>query len=300
MQINSATETISLVGTFRGKLKACMELTKFRLSFFVAFSAVFGFAMAAGAMSTWWQLLAIGLGGLLITGGANGLNQLFEKDLDAKMKRTQTRPLPEGRLSAGEAAVFSVLMGFSGVAMIGYFFNLPAALLGIIGLLSYAFVYTPMKRISPFAVFIGAIPGALPPLIGWVAFTGGLTLTGWLLFAFQFFWQFPHFWAIAWLMDEDYKRAGFRMLPTRHGRSKQSVKLMMAYSACLALMAWFPLQMGLVSVWGAGSLFLLGALYMLPTVWLHRNPAEMKYARKLLFASFFYLPLMQLVFWLGF
>lgn len=300
MSTKPVIESLSPVAVVRLRMKAYMELTKFRLSFFVAFSAVFGFALAAGPMATWWQLLAIGFGGLLITGGANGLNQLFEKELDAKMTRTMKRPLPEGRLKDGEALVFAVLMGFSGVFTIGYFFNLPAALLGIIGLLSYSFVYTPMKRLSPFAVFVGAIPGALPPLIGWVAFTGTLSMTGWLLFAFQFFWQFPHFWAIAWLADEDYKKAGFFMLPTRQGRSRQGATFVLAYALCLAFMAFFPLQMGLIGWVGAVALFVLGLLYAVPAFKLRQQPLELGNAKRLLFASLFYLPLHQLVFWLGY
>ena len=205
MQSKTLVENGKLTGGVKARLKAYVELTKVRLTIFVAFSAVFGFSMAAGPLASWTQLLIVGLAGFMITGGANALNQLFEKELDAKMKRTQTRPLPEARLHPTETLVFALLMGGLGVAMLGYFFNLPSALLGIIGLLSYAFVYTPMKQMSPFAVFVGAIPGALPPLIGWVAFTGAISTVGWLLFAFQFFWQFPHFWAIAWLLDEDYQ-----------------------------------------------------------------------------------------------
>ncbi|MFK7924762.1 MAG: heme o synthase [Bacteroidia bacterium] len=281
------------------KLKAFVELTKLRLTIFVAFSAVFGFAMAAGGLSTWTQLLIVGLAGMMITGGANALNQLFEKDLDAKMKRTLARPMPEGRLSSSETLIFALLLGIGGVALLGYFFNLAAALLGIIGYLSYAFVYTPMKQMTPFAVFVGAIPGALPPMIGWVAFTGALTTGGWMLFAFQFFWQFPHFWAIAWLMDDDYKLAGFRMLPTASGRSKRSARLVLAYALCLAIMALFPWRMGMVELWGMISLAVLGLLFSVPAIMLLRQPENLKNARYLLFASFFYLPLMQLVFWLS-
>ncbi|MEL6588563.1 MAG: heme o synthase [Bacteroidota bacterium] len=284
---------------FKAKAKAYMELMKFRLTGFVAFSAVFGFAMAADGMSSWTQLLIVGLSGLMITGGANALNQLFEKSLDAKMERTKDRPMPQGRLSDNENLIFALLMGIGGVALLGYFFNLPAALLGIIGYLSYAFVYTPMKQMTPFAVFVGAIPGALPPMIGWVAFTGALTSGGWLLFAFQFFWQFPHFWAIAWLMDDDYKLAGFRMLPTSSGRSVRSARLILTYSICLALMAWFPWRMGMVELSGALGLLVIGLLFAYPAWRLFRQPENMKNARYLLFASFFYLPLMQLIFWLS-
>ncbi|MEM6346334.1 MAG: heme o synthase [Bacteroidota bacterium] len=281
------------------KAKAFLELTKMRLTSFVAFSAVFGFAIAAAGTASWIQLLIVGLAGFMITGGANALNQLFEKDLDAKMTRTAARPMPEGRLTDGETLIFALLLGIGGVGLLGYFFNLPAALLGIIGYLSYAFVYTPMKQMTPFAVFVGAIPGALPPMIGWVAFTGALTSGGWLLFAFQFFWQFPHFWAIAWLMDDDYKLAGFRMLPTASGRSKRSARLVLAYSLCLAIMAWFPYRMEMVEFYGMLGLVSIGLLFSVPALMLFRQPDNLKNARYLLFASFFYLPLMQLIFWLS-
>ncbi len=139
------------------------------------------------------------------------------------MKRTMNRPIPTGQLTIREAVIFGVLSGLIGIGLIGYFFNLPAALLGIIGYLSYSFVYTPLKRISPFSVLVGAIPGALPPLIGYTGVTGAIDTPGLILFAFQFFWQFPHFWAIAWVAHEDYSRAGFKMLPSASGKTQFTI-----------------------------------------------------------------------------
>lgn len=280
------------------KARAFTQLLKFRLSLLVAVSAVFGYAMAANGGASWTSLAWMGLGGLLITGAANGLNQMIEREYDSLMERTKNRPLPQKHLTTGEALIFSLLTGAVGVALIGYFFNLPAALLGIIGLLSYAFVYTPLKRITPFAVFVGAIPGALPPLIGWVGFTGALGTAGWLLFVFQFFWQFPHFWAIAWLADEDYQKAGFKMLPSRGGKDSSSARLMLMYALCLIPLAYFPWQMEMINLYEAIGLALLGVGFAVPAFRLWRK-LDRKYARQLMFASFLYLPLMELIFLWG-
>ncbi|MEM7512608.1 MAG: protoheme IX farnesyltransferase, partial [Bacteroidota bacterium] len=144
--------------------KAYVKLLKLRLSMLVAISAIFGYALAAGASFNWAMMALIGLGGLMVTGASNILNQIFEKDLDALMSRTADRPIPTGQVSINGALIFALLIGLSGVILLGYVFNLVTALLGFIGLLLYGFVYTPMKRVSPFSVFVGAIPGALPPL----------------------------------------------------------------------------------------------------------------------------------------
>lgn len=278
--------------------KAYLILSKIRLTLFVAFSASFGYVMAATEVFSWVHLCVITLAGAMITGGANALNQVFEREWDALMKRTEARPLPTSQLTVRSAVIFAVLMGIGGVGLIGYFFNLVAALLGIIGYLSYAFVYTPLKRISPFSVFVGAIPGALPPLIGWVAVTGTLDTFGWILFAFQFFWQFPHFWAIAWLTDEDYRKAGFKMLPSNSGKSTLSANIIMYYTIFLLPLSFLPYFLGYVQLWQTVLLLLLATYYLLPAIRLTQT-LENQSARKLMFASFFYLPLIQLTFLLG-
>lgn len=289
------TQTYSFSELVGSRIRAYKELIKPRLSMLVAISAVFGFAMAGQGATDWMGLLWIGLGGLLITGASNTLNQMFERELDAKMTRTSSRPLPEGRISQTEALVYAFVLAISGISILGYFFNLPAALLGIIGLLSYAFVYTPMKRMSPLAVFVGAIPGALPPLIGWVAYTGSLDMAGWLLFAFQFFWQFPHFWAIAWTLDEDYQKAGFKMLPTASGKSRKSASIILGYTLCLIPMVIFPWHYGMIGLWAALALIGLALFFAFPA-WKLFKSLEATHARKLMFSSFLYLPLMELVF----
>ncbi len=275
-----------------------MQLLKFRLTSLVAISSVFGYAIAAGSAFVWWHLLAIALGGLLVTGAANVLNQVIEKEYDSLMKRTSGRPLPKGILSNKEAVVYALILMVTGIIILGGVFNLVTALLSLIGLLLYAFVYTPLKRISPISVFVGAIPGALPPMIGWAAVMGELSMGAWVLLGFQFFWQFPHFWAIAWVQDEDYKRAGFKMLPTASGKSKFCAMLIMIYTLCLIPMVFFPLSMGMIGWWGAAGLVLLGVFFALPSIKLFKTLDD-KVARKLMFASFLYLPLSQIIFLVG-
>lgn len=297
--LNSNTHTVSIFAVFGQKIRALFQLLKFRLSLLVAVSSVFGYAIAAGSSYSGFLALMIGVGGFMITGASNILNQVSEKDLDKLMKRTAQRPLPEDRLSISGSLIYALFLAAGGIFIIGHFFNLAASLLGIIALLSYAFVYTPMKRVGSIAVFIGAIPGALPPLIGWVAATGSIDAGGLLLFVFQFFWQFPHFWAIAWLADEDYRRAGFKLMPSSTGKSTFTVSLILLYALCLAPLAIFPYRMEMVGVWGALLLVLLAGLYALPAFVLYRSLSD-KHAKWLLFGSFLYLPLMQLVFLLRF
>lgn len=275
-----------------------MQLLKFRLTTLVAISSVFGYAIAAGSAFVWWHLIAIGLGGFLVTGAANVLNQVIEKEYDSLMKRTSERPLPKGILSNREAVIYALLLTVLGITILGGLFNLPTALLSLIGLLAYAFVYTPFKRISPVSVFIGAIPGALPPMIGWVAVTGELGMGAWILFAFQFFWQFPHFWSIAWVQDEDYKRSGFKMLPTAGGKTTFCAMLIMVYTLCLIPMVLFPFSTGMIGWGGAIGLVLLGIFFGIPSIKLFKTLDD-KVARKLMFASFLYLPLSQIIFLVG-
>lgn len=288
----------SLGPALSDRLRVLSQLIKLRLSMLVALSAVFGYAMAAGSNLVWANLFWIGLGGLMVTGASNVLNQIFEQEQDAKMDRTAKRPLPQKEITQSGALIYSMLLAIFGIGVLGYVFNLPAALFGMIGLLLYAFVYTPMKKISPFCVFVGAIPGGMPPLIGWVAFSGQLETGALILFAFQFFWQFPHFWAIAWLLDEDYKKAGYFMLPTGSGKSKASAKLMLVYTLCLIPLIWFPFQAGLIGWGGVVALVLLGLAFALPSFSLYRKLDD-KSAKKLMLASFVYLPLSQIAFLLG-
>src|SRR5690606_30990579 len=194
------------VSGFIHKATAYFKLLKFRLSLTIAFSCAIGFLLGSPERN-WMQVALVILGGLLVTGSANIINQILEKDFDKLMKRTANRPLPTNALTITEAAIFSFLLAISGFVLLAVNFNLLSAAFSLLSLILYGFVYTPLKRISPICVFVGAFPGAFPPLIGWVAATGVLGMEAWVLFGIQFIWQFPHFWAIAWVLDEDYKKA---------------------------------------------------------------------------------------------
>lgn len=221
------------------KAKDFMQLMKFRLSSLVVFSAITAYIMASPAPE-WHIALLLVLGGFLVTGSSNAFNQIIERDLDKLMQRTENRPLPQARLGNTEALIFSSIIGVAGIAILWFAINPLSGILGIAALVSYVAIYTPLKRISSFAVFVGAFPGAIPPLLGWVAATGEIQFQGLILFAIQFIWQFPHFWALAWIADEDYKRAGFQMLPAADGRSKTTAFQILIYNAGLIPIGLLP------------------------------------------------------------
>jgi protoheme IX farnesyltransferase len=271
------------------RMKDYSQLLKPNLSFMVVFSSVVGYLLAPGSVFNWKEVILLFLGGLLVTGSANTINQIIERYSDALMKRTMLRPMPDGRMGSAEASVFALVTGISGVALLAYFFNPLAGFLSLISLLLYAFAYTPMKKVHPVAVFIGAIPGALPPLIGWVAATGHLGIGGVVLFMIQFFWQFPHFWAIAWVGFEDYKKAGIQMLPSKAGKTRFTGFQCMLYSIVLVPMAIMPHAIGLTGNTGMWICIASGALYFTAsTAFFMKN--DHKSAKRLMFSSFIYLP----------
>jgi protoheme IX farnesyltransferase len=274
------------------KARAYFQLLKFRLSFTVAFSSAIGYLLGARELS-WSKTLLVMLGGLLVTGSANIINQVFEKDLDKQMRRTEGRPLPTGRVSPNEAWVFCVLLGVAGLALLAYFFNPLTAALSLLSLILYGFIYTPLKTISPVCVAVGAIPGGLPPLIGWVAATGFIGIPAWVLFGIQFMWQFPHFWAIAWVADEDYKRAGFKMLPSPGERDLRTAFQIMTYTVLLIPVSLLPLVLGISGQKSAGVALVCGVIFLLMTVQLMRTQ-DRKAALSIMFASFLYLPIVQI------
>jgi protoheme IX farnesyltransferase len=279
----------------RGRVRDYNQLLKPNLSGMVVFSSVIGYLMAPeidfswSDMGLWQRIITLFIGGMMVTGGANTINQILEKDSDLLMQRTKSRPMPDGRMGTAEAWVFAALTGIGGALMLAYFFNPLAGALSFISLLLYAFAYTPMKKVHPIAVFIGAIPGALPPLIGWVAATGSLSYGGWVLFMLQFFWQFPHFWAIAWVAYDDYNKAGIRMLPTRERETKFTGIQCMAYSIVLIPMAVLPHFIGLTGNIGMYISILCGILYFAASVVFYLKN-DHKSARRVMFASFIYLP----------
>jgi len=274
------------------KARAYFQLLKFRLSFTVAFSSAIGYLLGAREIS-WSRALLVILGGLLVTGSANIINQVFEKDLDKKMRRTEARPLPTGRVSPNEAWVLCVILGVAGLALLAYFFNPLTAALSLLSLILYGFIYTPLKTISPVCVAVGAIPGGLPPLIGWVAATGFVGIPAWVLFGIQFMWQFPHFWAIAWVADEDYKRAGFKMLPSPGERDLRTAFQIMTYTVLLIPVSLLPLVLGISGRVSAGVALVCGVIFLLMTVQLMRTQ-DRKAALSIMFASFLYLPIVQI------
>jgi heme o synthase len=278
-----------------GRFKDYNQLLKPNLSGMVVFSSVTGYLMAPdvvlrfGSAGLWQQIITLFIGGMLVTGGANTINQILEKDSDALMKRTRLRPMPDRRMGTVEAWIFAILTGLAGVAILTYYFNLSAGLLSFASLLLYSFAYTPMKKIHPVAVLIGAIPGALPPLIGWVAATGSFGLGGWVIFLLQFFWQFPHFWAIAWVAYDDYNNAGIRMLPTREKESRFTGLQCMVYSLILIPMSLMPRFAGLTGNAGVVVCILAGLMYFAASVVFYFKN-DYKSARRVMFASFVYLP----------
>lgn len=284
---------VSLVSTAQ-KASAYFKLLKFRLSFTVAFSSAIGYILGHPGGS-WIKIALVMLGGLMVTGAANIVNQILEKDLDKLMKRTANRPLPTSLLNVMEAAIFGALIGIGGLLLLATVFNTLTAAIALLSLILYGFIYTPLKRISPINVFVGAIPGALPPLIGWVAATGVVGVEAWILFGIQFIWQFPHFWAIAWVLDDDYKKAGFKMLPMEGGKNLKTAIQIMIYTLLLIPLSLLPLQFGMTGTISAMIAVICGVLFLAQTFHLMRTCTN-KAAMNIMFGSFLYLPIVQIAF----
>ena len=285
------------------KIRDYAAFIKLRLATLVVFSAVISYLIGSkeSANFEWAKLLWLMLGGFLVTGSSNGFNQIIERDLDKLMTRTANRPLPQQRMSLMEAMLLAVITGIAGIFILSFFVNPLSGILGTLALILYTVVYTPLKRKTPFAVFVGAFPGAIPPLLGYVASTQGfgeITFHGWLLFFTQFLWQFPHFWAIAWVMDDDYKKAGFHMLPSAGGRDKSSAFQTLVYTLFLIPVSLSTVFFKLSGPYSAIIILLCGIVFAWQSYKLYKeNTVEA--ARKLMFGSFFYLPIVQLAVLLG-
>jgi protoheme IX farnesyltransferase len=275
------------------KLKDYYLLTKFTLSFTVVFSSVVCYLLVPGVEFDFISVLSLFVGGMLVTGAANAINQVTEKDTDALMNRTASRPVASGRMSVDEASSFAVVAAISGTFLIGLYFNWTAAGLSLFSLFLYGFIYTPLKKVHSIAVLVGAIPGALPCLIGWAAGDPALGLGGWILFTLQFFWQFPHFWAIAWVSHEDYGRAGFKLLPSAGGPTKYAAVQAILYSVLLIPIGILPYAFemsGLISM----IIVSIANIFMLwQCVRLFRE-MDVKAARRVMFGSYIYLPVVLL------
>lgn len=282
------------------KVQSLFKLTKFTLSALVVFSAIITYFTVAETY-TWQRIMAICLGGFLVTSSANGFNQIIERNLDKLMNRTRLRPLPTGNLSVTEAFVFCTVCGITGTALLWFFTNPLSAIVGFISILLYALVYTPLKRKTPFSVFVGAFPGAFPTLIGAVAATdgfGNITFFALLLFFIQFFWQFPHFWAIAWVSHDDYQRAGFFMLPSKGGRDKSTRSRILIYTLSLFPIVLTPYVFDYSGWISAAIVSFMGFLFSFQAYNLYRF-GTIEAARKLMFGSFIFLPIVQLTLMVG-
>lgn len=283
------------------------KLIKFRLTFLVVFSASITFLMGSKMQVSrgdlpgidWMGWLILIAGGFLVTGAANCFNEVIEKDIDKLMTRTQDRPMPAGRMTTGQGLVLGLIMGIVGTFLLGKL-NLETGLLSVFSILLYAFAYTPLKRKSPIAVFVGAIPGALPPLIGYLAAFGHSTTfypidytIAVVLFLVQFAWQFPHFWSLAWVLDDDYKKAGIRLLPTTE-RDKTSALITLLSTVVLIPVSLLPIYYGFGGYYVAGVSIIAGLVFLW-YAWKLYIDMDIPSARKVMFCSFFYLPVVQLV-----
>ncbi len=270
------------------------QLMKFTLSFTVVFTCVICYMLAPKVMAyDWTMILLLTFAGLCITGSANAINQAVEKDTDAQMKRTANRPVASGRMSQQTAYAFAIVTGVVGVAMMWKYFNFSAALLSAFSLFLYAFIYTPLKKINSIAVLVGAFPGALPCLIGYVAGNDDFSYAGWALFLIQFLWQFPHFWAIAWVSHTDYSRVGFKLLPAKEGPTRFTALQSIMYAVLMIPIGFLPHYLhltGNISMW---VLLVANIFMVVQCVRLYQNmgvPA----ARRVMFSSYIYLPIVYL------
>ena len=270
------------------------QLMKFTLSFTVVFTCVICYMLAPKVMAyDWSMILLLTFAGLCITGSANAINQAVEKDTDAQMKRTANRPVASGRMSQKTAYTFAIITGILGIAIMWKYFNFSSALLSAFSLFLYAFIYTPLKKINSIAVLVGAFPGALPCLIGWVAGNDDFAYAGLALFLIQFIWQFPHFWAIAWVTHTDYSRVGFKLLPAKEGPTRFTALQCIMYAVLMIPIGFLPYYLNLtgqVSMW----ILLVANIFMVvQCIRLYQNmgvPA----ARRVMFSSYIYLPIVYL------
>lgn len=295
MNNNSIDSAVPVSFSLKAKARDYSQLFKIRLTLTVVFSAAMGFILAPAESINWPMMWLLVLGGTMVVGAANGINQVIERNYDKMMTRTANRPVATERMGINEALISCLIVGLGGVVLLGYYFNAITGYLALFSLISYAFIYTPLKRVSPIAVFVGAFPGAVAPMLGWTAVTGTMDTGAIALFVVQFFWQFPHFWALAWILDDDYRRAGFFLLPSFEGRGKKSAFQVLIWTTVLIPAVMLPMQIGMVGltstiialVASAAMVYLAARLY-----W----DCSMKNARTLMFAAFIYLPVVLLAY----
>lgn len=286
---NSTTKPPTLISDFK-------EITKMRLSLSVVFSSIAGYLLGADEVS-FYTILLLAFGGYFMVGASNAFNQIIEKDLDALMERTKNRPIPAGRMSVKSAFILASLFTVFGVVIL-YIINPQTAMFGAISIFLYTSAYTPLKTKTPLSVFVGAIPGAIPFMLGWVAATDDFGIEPGTLFMLQFFWQFPHFWAIGWFLHDDYKKAGFNMLPTGKPDKATAVQTIM-YTSWTILVSIIPvfgftgaLQLTIV---GATIVFIIGLVMLYYAIQLFKKRTVVS-ARQLMLASVIYITLVQIVY----
>ena len=272
------------------------QITKFGLSLSVVFSSVAGYLLAVKIVD-YKTLVLLAIGGYCMVGASNAFNQIIEKEPDALMKRTKDRPLPAGRMTVTTAMIIAVILTILGILIL-FSINAKTALFGAISIFLYTSVYTPLKPVTPLSVFVGAIPGAIPFMLGWVAATGQFGIEAGMLFIIQFFWQFPHFWAIGWLQFDEYKKAGFNLMPTGEKNQKAS-RLIIIYTFFLLVVSVFPVlkltgNLYLLPV-SAVLIFILGMIMMFYGIKLHKEQNDIM-ARKLMLSSVLYITLIQIIF----
>ena len=272
------------------------QLTKFGLSLSVVFSSVAGYLLAADLID-FKTVLLLAVGGYCMVGASNAFNQIIERGPDAVMKRTMNRPIPAGRMSVNTAMLIAVLLTITGLVIL-YNINERTALFGAISIFLYTSAYTPLKPVTPLSVFVGAIPGAIPFMLGWVAATDKFGIEPGVLFMIQFFWQFPHFWAIGWLQFDEYKKAGFNLMPTGE-KNKKATKLIIIYTVLMLVVSIFPVFRYTGDLYllpgSAVIIFILGLVMLYFGIKLHQEQSN-KMARKLMLSSVLYITLIQIIF----
>ena len=293
----SSESTVLTLGE-PGRFRDIYELTKPRITFLVAVTAAMGFVVASGATIDWIGLASTVVGTALVAAGASAFNHHGERFTDALMERTRNRPLPAGRMEPGVAVSVGVTASAVGIALLGWKANPLAAFLGLLALVSYVWVYTPLKRLSPVSTLVGAIPGALPPMMGWAAARGEIDAGAWALFGILFFWQLPHFMAIAWLCREDYARAGLQMVPVVAPDARSAARQSVFYAAALVPVSLLPTWLGVADWAYLVSGFVL-SLALLGAALLFAGSVDERAAKRLLMASVVYLPALCLALVLG-
>ncbi len=272
------------------------QLTKVGLSLSVVFSSLAGYLLAAEKID-FSILVLLAIGGYLMVGASNAFNQIIEKDTDALMKRTMNRPLPTGRMHVSMAFVIAISFTIIGLAIL-YSINPKSALFGAISIFLYTSIYTPLKSVTPLAVFVGAIPGAIPFMLGWVAATNDFSIEPGMLFLIQFFWQFPHFWAIAWLQYDEYKKAGFNLMPMGQ-KNKKAVIQIIIYTCCLIIVSVIPVLKltGSFYIYPITAIILvaLGGTMLYYAIKLYKHQTN-KEARQLMLSSVLYITLIQVIY----